>query len=74
MAPDSRVLIVDQVMANPPPAFAAATNIIMATIGGKERTEDIFKEIGSAAGLKLEKIWRSEGTDVGLVEYAKASA
>ncbi|POR37888.1 Demethylsterigmatocystin 6-O-methyltransferase, partial [Tolypocladium paradoxum] len=37
MADDSRLLIVEQVMGNPPSPFAAANDVYISTIGGKER-------------------------------------
>ena len=72
MATDSRLLIVEQVLSNPPSAFAAAVDISMLAIGGKERTIDGFKDITGRAGLKILQVYRNQGTDATLIECAKA--
>ncbi len=72
MAADSKLLIVEQIIGNPPAPFAAAADIFMATIGGKERTAEAFGRIASAAGLKIEKVWPNAGTDVAVIECVKA--
>lgn len=74
MAADSKLLIVEQVLSNPPAPFAAGTNVMMATIGGKERTREDFEAILSPAGLKIAKISTvSEGNASGsVIECVKA--
>lgn len=72
MATDSRLLIVEQVLSNPPSAFAAATDIAMLVIGGKERTIDGFNNIAARAGLKILQVHRNQGTDAALMECVKA--
>ncbi|KAK3382753.1 S-adenosyl-L-methionine-dependent methyltransferase [Lasiosphaeria ovina] len=72
MAPDSRLLIVEQVMTNPPNHYSSGFDIFMATIGGKERTYDIFEDIAARAGLKILSLSRNPGNDVGTVECVKA--
>ncbi len=49
MAQDSRLLIVEQILSDPPSALGAAADMFMATIGGKERTLQNFHEIANAA-------------------------
>jgi hypothetical protein len=71
MAPDSRLLIVEQVMGNPPSAFVAAADLFMLGIGGKERTQEGFEDIFGRAGLKVLRVWRNVGTDVATVECGK---
>jgi hypothetical protein len=73
MADDSRVLIVEEILAEPPLAVAATADIIMATGGGKERTENGFHHIANKAGLEIVKFHRSEGTDVAVIECKRAS-
>lgn len=73
MAEDSRVLVVEQILAEPPLAVAATTDIIMATGGGKERTENGFHYIANQAGLQIVNFHRSEGTDVAVIECMRAS-
>lgn len=72
MASDSRLLILEQVLTNPPSAMAAATDILMASIGGKERTVEGFRDIAGKAGLAIREVYLSEGTDVSVVECVKA--
>ncbi|KAJ6444813.1 3,2-trans-enoyl-CoA isomerase [Purpureocillium lavendulum] len=68
MAEDSRVLIVEQVLGNPPLPMAAASDIYMATIGGKERTLACFAAIASQAGLTIVKAHPAPGSDVAVIE------
>ena len=72
MASDSRLLIVEQVMNNPPSPMSAAADLIMATIGGKERTLDNFERIVAEAGLQIQGVFGNPGTDASLVECRKA--
>lgn len=73
MAADSRLLIVEQVLHDPPSAMGVAADIMMAMIGGKERTLDGFKAIASRAGLDIAEVHRSPGSDWAVVECQKAS-
>lgn len=68
MAQDSRLLIVEQVLTDPPLPFAAASDIYMATLGGKERSLKTFGEITSRAGLTIVKAHPSPGSDVAVIE------
>jgi O-methyltransferase domain len=43
-------------------------DIIMLTFGGRERTEEQWRQIVDAAGLHLEKIYSMPGTHYGVVE------
>ena len=69
MRPDSRLLIVEQVINNPPAAIDAANDIFMAIIGGKERTRADFEEIARRAGLEVRDIHRGQA-NVAVVECA----
>jgi hypothetical protein len=70
--PDSRVLITEQIMPNPPTALNAWTDLCMLNLGGKERTEQMFRELANMSGLKVVGVHRSRGTDVSVIECAKA--
>ena len=72
MAPDSRCLIVEQIMTNPPTPLVAYTDYVMLNIGGKERTLKNFQELGARGGLKYVKHWPSKTSAVGVIEYEKA--
>jgi O-methyltransferase domain len=65
MAPDSRILISD--MALPEPVTAKDTHavwldLMMLTIGGKERTKRDWETLVESAGLKLVKLWQTPET------------
>jgi hypothetical protein len=72
MAPDSRVLITEQVMPNPPTALNAWTDLCVMNLGGKERTEKMFDALTASAGLKMVKLHKSLATDVAVIECVKA--
>ena len=72
MAADSRLLIVELILENPPTASGSATDIIMATIGGKERTLEGFRSIASEAGLRINKVYRGKPEDIAIIECTKA--
>lgn len=69
---DSRLLIVEQVLTDPPSAVSVANDVFMAFIGGKERAEDGFRAILARAGLVLAELHRCEGTDYAVVECCRA--
>ena len=56
MHEDSRLLIVEAVKENPPSAETAATDILMVSCGGKERTLDEWKSVTARAGLKISSV------------------
>jgi len=43
----------------------------MLGLGAKERTEKMFEELVPSSGLRLIKIWKAEGTNVGIIECGK---
>lgn len=71
MALDSRLLIVEELLSNPPSAFGSATDIIMATIGGKERTLEDFRAVAARAGLRVVEAHRAEGSTVAAIECVR---
>lgn len=71
MSSDSRVLICEQIMSNPPSQLSAQTDVCMMGLGAKERTEKMFEKLVPASNLKLVKIWKATGTDVAIIECAK---
>ncbi|TDZ40777.1 Methyltransferase fsa4 [Colletotrichum trifolii] len=56
MAQDSKLLIVEYVLPNPPPPMAAMTDFGMMNIGGKERTTEDWATLVARSGLRIEKI------------------
>jgi hypothetical protein len=71
MAPDSKCLIVEQILSNPPGPLVAYTDYLMLNIGGKERTLKNFEAIAEGAGLKVTNLFMSQGTPIGCVELSK---
>ncbi|KAH8881467.1 O-methyltransferase [Thozetella sp. PMI_491] len=72
MAPDSRVLILEQVLSNPPTPMASASDLLMGLIGGKERTLKNFEQIVQEAGLKVKEVFTNPGIDAAMIECVKA--
>ena len=72
MAEDSRVLIAEQILADPPRPQATAIDLIMLNIGGKERTRDMFNEMISSAGLEMIGFHARPGSEHGVIECKKA--
>lgn len=72
MAADSRLLIVEQILDNPPDPFAVAADVFISTIGGKERTLEDFKLVTSRAELEITQVYKTPGSDVGVIECKKA--
>ncbi|KAK2592521.1 hypothetical protein QQS21_009796 [Conoideocrella luteorostrata] len=71
MESDSRLLIVEMVMRTPASVLSVTNDIIMATLGGKERDLDGFKTILGRAGLEVAEMLRTEGTDFAIIECRK---
>jgi hypothetical protein len=70
-APDSKILICEQIVENPPPPLVAQTDFCMINIAGKERTSKMFEELAAQAGLKVSSVSVAQGTPVGMVECVK---
>lgn len=70
MAPDSKVLIAENILADDGDgtAFSTVTDMIMLCIGGKERTERGFREVLDRAGLAVDGVHRAPGLEFGIVE------
>ena len=65
MASDSRILLSDMALpepVGPEDTIAVCFDLMMLTIGGKERTKNDWKSLVESAGLKLVKIWQTPQT------------
>lgn len=60
MGPESRILIHERVMSNPPSSNSAVDDLAMLNLGGKERTEADWRKFFGSVHLKILKIRRSE--------------
>ncbi|CRG87306.1 hypothetical protein PISL3812_04323 [Talaromyces islandicus] len=67
-APDSRVLISEQILRDPPTLRVAALDLFMMNFGGKRRSERLFREIAERAGWRVSRILRDGDLDSGVVE------
>lgn len=74
MAPDSRLLIVEAILRNPPSTFAAGADLILATLGGKERTLEGFCDITTKAGLEILQVCTEPGVEGAVIECARQAA
>ncbi|KAL9601207.1 MAG: hypothetical protein Q9219_002707 [cf. Caloplaca sp. 3 TL-2023] len=45
--------------------------VMMALLGGKERTETAWREVLGKAGLRVEKVWRGSGDSEALIEAVR---
>ena len=71
-APDSRILIVEELLQNNPTPLNVAQDIFFINLGGKRRNGRMFQELAAQVGLRVSGLYtgeNSEGhTDVGVVE------
>ncbi|KAH7141382.1 O-methyltransferase [Dactylonectria estremocensis] len=71
MAPDSRLLIVEQVCAVPPSLMDAQFDFVMMTLGGKERNATQFENLVREVGLKIHDIHKKPSTPISVIECVK---
>jgi O-methyltransferase domain len=76
MADDSKVVIQEDVMDNPPSNSAAMLDIMMLGFGGKQRTLETWQKVISAAGLQISSVAKGNGPwkSLCVIECVKASA
>jgi hypothetical protein len=72
MAPDSRLLIGETVLSNPPSRPTAMVDLLLSTIGGKERTVEGFNKVAERTGLKRLGVHKASFGDFAMIEYGKA--
>lgn len=73
MSPHSRILITEQIYLNPPTELPAQMDLIMLSLGGKERTKQDWYALTAGVGLHLVKFWETPGTEVAVIECEKAA-
>lgn len=61
MATDSRLLIQEDVLDNPPSQLASVLDFMMLGFGGKERTLEKWSALVGTAGLRISSVSRGEG-------------
>jgi len=67
-APDSRVLIAEQLARTPPPAFTCLIDLLMMNFGGKARSKAKFELVAKRAGWKISQTFTDPRTSAGVVE------
>lgn len=74
MGAESRILIHESVMTNPPRTKTSVNELAMLNLGGKERTEEDWKALLDSVGLAIVGIWRKEkAADVAVMECRRRS-
>ncbi len=71
MASDSRLLIVEQVLENPPAMVPALMNVGMLNVGGKERTLEDFHALLEGTGLKMSQTYTDKMSQDVILECVK---
>lgn len=61
MADDSKVLIQEDVLDNPPSPMASALDFMMLGFGGKQRTLECWERVLGAAGLQISAVSKGMG-------------
>nr|D7PI17.1 RecName: Full=O-methyltransferase gsfC; AltName: Full=Griseofulvin synthesis protein C [Penicillium aethiopicum]ADI24955.1 GsfC [Penicillium aethiopicum] len=75
MGADSKVLIAENILFDDnSTVFSTVSDMIMLGIGGKERTEQNFREVLYEAGLTIEGIHRAPGLEYGIMEASLATS
>jgi hypothetical protein len=62
MAPDSKLLLQEDIMDNPPYHMAATLDFMMMGFGGKQRTLETWEEVVGNAGLRISGVSRGKGS------------
>lgn len=71
-APDSRVLISEQIITEAPSQMMGAVDLFFMNFGGKRRSERHYGELAAAAGLRLSSFSRHGTSDSAVIELVVA--
>jgi len=73
LGPDSKLLIEEDILDNPPNPIAAVTDMMMMNFGGKQRNLETWQRIAANAGLRITGVFRGESThsSIGVLECEK---
>ena len=72
-APDSRILIVEELLVPKPSPLSLTQDIFMLNLGGKRRSERMFQELGAQAGWRVKGTFMTDKSDCGVVELVPLS-
>lgn len=67
-APDSRVLIVEELLHPQRSTFFLAQDISVMNFGGKRRSQAMFTKLAEEAGFKVNAVFENDGMEVGVLE------
>ncbi|KAK0630493.1 O-methyltransferase [Bombardia bombarda] len=62
MAADSKLLLQEDVLDNPPNLWSASMDFLMLGFGGKQRTRETWDQLAGEAGLEIVGVSRGKGT------------
>jgi hypothetical protein len=74
MADDSKLLIEEDIMGNPPYWTTAMLDMFMMVFGGKKRTIECWTDVTSKAGLQISHVHQGNGPwkNLSVIECVKA--
>lgn len=67
-APDSKVLVAEYLRPELPSIHTSTVDMFIMNIGGKVRSEKMFRELAEKAGLKVTSVSKHKKTESGVVE------
>lgn len=71
-APDSKVLVSEELLRIPPTVYSSITDLFMMNAGGRRRTESRLRELAAKASLKVTGVYPDKnGTDTAVVEMVR---
>ncbi|KAJ5630743.1 O-methyltransferase [Penicillium longicatenatum] len=66
--PDTRVLIIEELLKPNASKFTIAQDISVMNFGGKRRSESMFRELATQAQFRVNAVFNDESTDFGVLE------
>ncbi|KAJ5116774.1 O-methyltransferase [Penicillium angulare] len=72
-APDSRVLIIEEMLHPNRSKFSIAQDIFVMNFGGKRRSESMFRDLAAKTGFHVSSVVEDKATDFGVVELVPVS-
>jgi hypothetical protein len=70
--PDSKVLVSEQILPSPPKLLTSVVDIFLLSLGGKRRTEQMYRDIASKAGLRVTNVFQDPNTYTAVLEMEPA--
>ena len=67
------MLICEKLVSIPPDPYGVMIDMCIMDVGSRERSEEEFRVLIEASGLKVIRIYLKEGTSISVIECAKAN-